>query len=287
MEYEPAKGPVVSVVMPVRNGRPWIQDQLDALSLQICDVAWDVVVADNGSTDGTRQLLEEWVIQDSRFSVVDASAGPGPSRARNVGAAHASSSLLAFCDADDVVQPGWLQACVRALQGADAAAGTFDFSLLSTGRRSPPVVAATAQLAFLPAALGANFCVRRDAFESVGGFAEELAVGEDIDLSWRLQLAGYHLATATDAVVAKRDRGTPTAVFRAAWTYGRGDPVLHRRFRISGMGRDLRGAAREWTWLVVALPSLALRSGRIRWCRTFGVRSGRLAGSIRYWSFFP
>ena len=79
--------------------------------------------------------------------------------------------LLAFCDADDVVQPGWLSAVASALEDADVAAGVFDFWSLNGRPASTLQPAATWQLGFLPAGLGANLGVRRHAFEEVGGFA--------------------------------------------------------------------------------------------------------------------
>jgi len=280
-------GQSVSVVVPVRDGLPWIDEQLRALAGQQCDADWEVVVADNGSTDGTRATVEDWAVRHPHIRLVDASGRPGPAAARNTGVAAASGQMLAFCDADDVVQPGWLTACVEVLARADAAAGTFDFTSLNGGPISSPVVAATRQLAFLPAALGANLCVRRTAFEAVGGFTEDLAVGEDIDLSWRLQLRGFRFVVAADAVVAKREPIEPRLVFRAAWSYGQSGPVLYRRFRKSGMGRDLKGAVKEWAWLAVAWPGVVDIGWRRRWMRTFGVRGGRLAESVNQRVFFP
>jgi len=287
VEEGPADDPVVSVVVPVRDGVRWIDEQLAALVAQQCDTAWEVVVADNGSSDGTGASVRRWATRHPVVRLVDASARIGPAAARNIGVVGARGRLLAFCDADDVVQPGWLRACVRALDEADVAAGTFDFTSLNGGGPSSPVVAATRQLAFLPAGLGANLCVRREAFDQVGGFAEDLLVGEDIDLSWRLQLGGFRFAVAPDAVVAKRERAGAVQVGRAAWSYGRSGPVLYRRHRSAGMGRDLRGAVTSWLWLVAALPGLLDPAVRVRWMRTVGLRAGRLAGSLHQRVFFP
>jgi GT2 family glycosyltransferase len=286
-EMASASGVTISVIVPVRDGLPWIEQQLRALSDQRCEVPWEVVVADNGSLDGTRAFAEEWARTHPGVRVRDASARAGPAAARNGGVAVAGGRLLAFCDADDVVQPGWLAACVEALDSADVAAGTFDFTSLNGAPASPPVPAASRQLAFLPAALGANLAVRRSAFDAVGGFAEELAVGEDIDLSWRLQLHGFRFAVAPGAVVAKREPSAPGEILRTAWSYGRSGSVLYRRFRADGMHRDLRGAAKEWLWLLLACPALGRAGTRRQWARTFGLRAGRLAGSVRQGAFFP
>jgi GT2 family glycosyltransferase len=279
--------PLISVVVPVRNGMPWVEHQLRALGAQRVAVDWEVVVADNGSGDGTRSCVERWSERYPRIRMVDASARRGAGAARNIGVRSARGHLLAFCDADDVVQPGWLASMVTALSGTDLVSGVFDFGALNGMRQSVPVVAATRQLGFLPFALSANLAVRREAFDAVGGFREELASGEDVDLCWRLQLAGYRFAVAADAVVEKRERVGGRAIFRAAWSYGRCDPRLYRRYRADGMRRDLQGAAKAWAWLLVAVPGLVQASRRRQWVRTFGIRAGRLAGSVAQREFFP
>jgi hypothetical protein len=208
---------VISVILPVRNGMPWLEIQLRALADQRCPEPWEVVVADNGSDDGSREFAEAWSIDHQAFRVVDASALDGAPAARNVGVRAARGDLLAFCDADDIVGEGWLAACVQGLEHADVVAGTFDFWSLNGTRESPAAPAAIRQLGFLPAGLGANLAVRRPAFEEVCGFNEELLLGEDIDLCWRLQLRGFRFVISPDAIVAKRgahrvQAGVPTGV---------------------------------------------------------------------------
>jgi glycosyltransferase involved in cell wall biosynthesis len=279
--------PLISVVVPVRNGMPWIENQLLALSTQVVPAVWEVMVADNGSEDETRSCVERWTERDPRIHLVDASARRGAAAARNMGVQSARGSLLAFCDADDVVRPGWLASMSAALADSDLVAGIFDFGALHGVPNSLPAPAATRQLGFLPFGLSANLAVRRQVFETVHGFAEELSPEEDVDLCWRLQLAGYRFAVAADAVVEKRERAAGLPTFRAAWAYGRCGPRLYVRYRAEGMRRDLRGAAKAWVWLAVALPGLVKRPRRRQWVRTFAIRSGRLAGSVHLHAFFP
>ncbi len=279
--------PLISVMVPVLNGMPWLEHQLLALSTQQVPVEWEVMVADNGSEDETRACVARWTERDPRIHLVDASAGRGAAVARNVGVRSARGSLLAFCDADDVVGPGWLASISTALADSDLVAGVFDFGAVHGDPNSLPAPAATRQLGFLPFGLSANLGVRREAFEAVHGFAEELSAGEDVDLCWRLQLAGYRFAVAADAVVEKRERVAGLPTFRAAWAYGLCGPRLYARYRAEGMRRDLRGAAKAWVWLVAALPGLVKRPRRRQWVRTFAIRSGRLAGSVRLRVFFP
>jgi len=278
---------MVSVVVPVRDGLPWLEDQLRALAGQHLDEPWEIVVADNGSTDESRTVVSRWAQADAAIRLVDASARRGPGAARNIGSGLARGDLLVFCDADDVVHPGWLEACTRALREADVVAGAFDRSSLNGGGTTEAQPAATGQLGFLPAGLASNLGVRRPAFEAVGGFAEDLRVGEDIDLCWRLQLSGYRFAVARDAVVSRRERAELGMLFRRAFAYGKSGPALYRRHRHAGAHRDLPGAAKGWAWLVVGLPRLGRGEGRRAWVRAAGVRLGRIVGSFEQRVFFP
>jgi glycosyltransferase involved in cell wall biosynthesis len=277
---------LVSVVVPVLNGMPWIEHQLQALAAQQIEVDWEVVVADNGSDDETRSCVTRWSERSPRIRLVDASARRGEAAAKNTGVRAARGRFLVFCDADDVVQPGWLASMFAALGDADLVAGIFDFSALDGGPKSVPIPPATRQLGFLPFGLGANLAVRREVFEAVHGFSEDLPTEDDVDLCWRIQLAGYSFAVA-DAVVEKRERSGVKPMLRAALGYGRCGPRLYERFRADGMRRDLRGAVKAWTWLVVASPGLVISTRRRQWVRTFGIRAGRLAGSVHHRVFFP
>jgi glycosyltransferase involved in cell wall biosynthesis len=278
---------VISVVIPVRNGMPWLEGQLRALADQDCLDRWEVVVADNGSDDGSREFAEVWSTAHDRFRVVDASARAGAPAARNAGVRAAEGDLIAFCDADDVVHSGWISACAEALGHADVAAGTFDTWSLNGGPESPAIPAAYRQLGFLPAGLTANLAVRRSAFDDAGGFDEALLMGDDIELCWRLQLRGFRFASAPDAVVAKRERDGFTHVFRQTFSYGLCGPVLYRRYRSQGARRDLSGAGKTWAWLVCSVPLLLISNRRCEWARAAGVRLGRLVGSVRESVFFP
>jgi hypothetical protein len=197
----------------------------------------------------------------------------------------AQGDLLAFCDADDVVHPGWLTAHVLALAEADLSAGVFDAWSLN-GLRTPSAPSyspppAMTLFGFLPAAGSGNLALRRRVFEEVGGFAEDLMTGEDFDLSWRSQLSGHRLALNTDAVVARRDQRGFKAVFRRYTAYGRCGPILYGRFRADGLRPELVVAAKTWVWLVLSAPRLLQTDFRDRWARIAGWRTGRLVESAR------
>ena len=77
---------MISVVVAVRNGLPWLDEQLRALASQECDSEWEVVVADNGSTDASAATVRAWGGRSGAIRLVDASERRGPAAARNIGA---------------------------------------------------------------------------------------------------------------------------------------------------------------------------------------------------------
>jgi glycosyltransferase involved in cell wall biosynthesis len=281
---------VISVVIPVQNGMPLIVDQLQAVVSQSCDQEWEVVVADNGSTDDTASNVQKFIELAERVRLIDASAVTGPGAVRNIAVGQTKGNLLAFCDADDVVQPGWLQSYSDALKSADVAGGLTDYWSLNDESppadlkpRKPP---AKSQFHFLEAAMSSNLAVRREAFETIKGFSEDLIVGEDTDFCWRLQIAGYRFVSS-DALIARRDRQSKAIAFRRFVEYGRCGPILYRRHRFAGMRSEPAAAANAWVWLVVSVPKLIQPSFRMQWLRVAGWRIGRLLESAKQKVFFP
>ncbi|HEY2642401.1 MAG TPA: glycosyltransferase family A protein, partial [Galbitalea sp.] len=98
-------------------------EQLEALAAQEFAGSWEVVVADNGSTDDTVARALEHAASLPDLRVVDASQHRGASHARNVGAGAAKAPFLIFLDADDAAQPGWLPAMAEAARSADLITG--------------------------------------------------------------------------------------------------------------------------------------------------------------------
>lgn len=228
--------PEVSVVVAAYNASRTLGAQLEALAVQQVDVTWDVLVCDNGSTDGTAAVVREAAAQAPEIRLVDASGRRGPAAARNVGARATAASLLAFCDADDVVAPGWLAALVAGLRQADVVAGRSRRPEYNSRPDAPVYFSwGTYRVPFFPyldAANAGNLGVRRAAFVDVDGFDESLRTGEDLDLCWRLQLAGYRLAEEPGAVVTFRNRDGLAASAAQTYAYGAGNRQLAHKYAL-------------------------------------------------------
>jgi GT2 family glycosyltransferase len=275
-----------SVVVPTFNSGPGLIQLLDALVAQKSAAKWEVVVADNGSTDASRELAERYRGALQALTIVPATDRQGTAYARNVGARAARGDLLLFVDHDDVPGEGYVQAMVRALSEHRLVCARLEGDRLnpewSTRLRplpqdSEPINA----FGFLPWGSGGTLGVRRDLFDELGGF-RELPYVDDIDFCWRAQLRGAQMAFAPDAVLHYRHRSTAWAMFKQARSWGAAEYRLQRRYRAYGAP----DAHSPWEWetwrpLVRNIPRLRHRAGRAWLATRAGNTLGRATTAVQ------
>jgi glycosyltransferase involved in cell wall biosynthesis len=283
----------VSVVVPAHNVAGFVGAQLGALAGQEFDGTWEVVLVDDGSTDGIEEAVAGWAGRLPALRLTSLRRRSGASAARNRGARAAAGEVLLYCDADDVVAPGWVAAMADAAQRADLVGGYVEGALLNgpdgARRRQPyPPDRLPVLLDFLPYATSANFGIRATALEALGGWNEDFWVGGDAELCWRAQLAGRRLAFVPEAVVHYRYRATTWRAMRQQFEWGQTDPLLYRRFREAGCrrrsGLRIAGSAAK---VVATAPRLVTgKVPRSEWLRRTSLLVGRAAGSIRVRSLY-
>jgi glycosyltransferase involved in cell wall biosynthesis len=172
-----SSAPSVAVVIPVRNGMPWIVEALASVRAQDCDL--EIAIIDDGSTDGTVEFLKSLNGWCSHFCEL---AGLGPSAARNAGIRATRSEFLAFLDADDLWCEGALAGLLEALSGNPECG--FAQGMVQNFRCGPDGVKEFLTAPYRYLNLGA--CLwRRGLFETVGLLDEELSLCEDLDLLMR------------------------------------------------------------------------------------------------------
>jgi glycosyltransferase involved in cell wall biosynthesis len=286
---DPIKTVLVSVVLACRNAEKYLARQLEALASQTCSEQWELVISDNGSTDRSRSILEEFRPRFYRLVVIDSSTCVGPGAARNAGVRTARGDRILFCDADDEVGPGWLAAMSDALELDGLIAARLDHHLLNepwtrTARNPQPGLLET-EPRFLPYTFCAALGVRRSVHESIGGFDESYReAGEDRDYCYRAQLAGTPLVLVANAVVHYRHRQTALGMYRQARGYGSANVRLYRDYRHLGLGRPpMARAVGSWALMPARLLlALTTRHRFANWMARLGWRQGRLQASIRY-----
>ena len=249
--------PDVSVIVLNYNGRPWLKPCLDALAAQTGAPAFEVIVVDNASADGSADYVREH-FPDVR--VHEAGGNLGFSGGNNAGARLARGRLLVFLNNDTVAAPDWL----RRLAGALDERPGFGFGTSRIVFADNPAVVDSAGDGYLFAggafkrgygqraddyaesrevfgACGCAMVMKRELFEAVGGFDPAFFIFyEDVDLSYRAQLRGARCWYAADAVVHHAGSGTMGRQSVRAVYYGQ---------------RNL-----EWTWLKNTPGSLLARS---------------------------
>jgi glycosyltransferase involved in cell wall biosynthesis len=277
----------LSVIIACFNGGETLASQLEALARQKWDYEWEIIIADNGSTDDSRQIVESFKNKLTNLSVVDARDKRGAAHARNVALQKAESDRFAFCDADDQVGDGWVAGIGEALGEFDVVVSQFDDQKLNqqwlrelwnTSTDGPKPV-----LGFLPAAAAYGLGFTRRVYERVGAFDESLPRMSDIDYTWRVQLAGFKLDFLPHAVVHYRHRTTLKEMFVQAYRDGQAQVLLYKMYRARGMPwKSWWHGVKSWVVMIRRLPQLRSRLGRGKWVIKAGFMLGRLRGSIKY-----
>jgi glycosyltransferase involved in cell wall biosynthesis len=277
----------ISVIIPIRYGVAHIGAQLASLAAQTYDGPWEVVVVDNACTDGSIEIVESWRDQLPALVVVDAHARRGLSHARNAGAAAARGDFLAFCDADDVTSPRWLEELARAAPLGDLVGGPVEQEELNNHlqrawQSADPLTSLPSEYGFMNYPPGGNCGIWTDVAREIG-WDESFAFGSsDIDFGWRAQLAGYRVAFAPGALIRRRFQTTLRSTVKQYFRYGVSEPHLFRRWARHGMGRDTGRAIGTWLWLAGSLPLLRSETGRGYWLRVAAQKFGRICGSLRW-----
>lgn len=175
----------VSFIIPALNVEVYLPRCLDAIKREIENVDFsEVIVVDNGSADKTTLIAKEY------GAVVYILPCKTVAALRNEGARQAKGSLLAFVDADCVVQNGWLENALKHFHNPEVGAvgaatiiedaGTWVSRYWFLQRKTGESVSHVKWLAT------ENLIMRKDVFEKAGGFNEKLVTCEDVDLGYRI-----------------------------------------------------------------------------------------------------
>lgn len=233
----------VDVVIAAKNEERYIGDCLAALAAQRYDPRLvNVFVADNGSTDRTRAICAKKGVR------VLSCPGATVSACRNIGTRAGTGALVAFLDAHCLAPSNWLSAMVAAFklpqiggcQGGLLYHCTDPWtekicrhSILNDKRFFRDCTIHSRGAAY-PWIASGNAMYRRQAIEQVDLYDEKLPIGEDVDLSWRVVLAGYQLVYAENADVTHYYSGSPIQFARRYFMYGIGGARVDRKFGLHG-----------------------------------------------------
>jgi cellulose synthase/poly-beta-1,6-N-acetylglucosamine synthase-like glycosyltransferase len=228
---EPA-GPRISIVIPARNSKETIGKCLDSLADLDRD-DFEAIIIDDGSTDEPAEICESWARatekkensedlsatrssrQFLRLKMIRVGQG-GPSRARNRGIEAAAGELVAFTDADCIVDRHWLTELEKGFTGPDIAGVGGDQKSPDDETRIGRLIQEFFKtIGFMTGYIktgirmketehnpSCNSMYRKTILEEVGGFDETLWPSEDVELDLKITRRGYKLIFNPEAVVA-------------------------------------------------------------------------------------
>ncbi len=239
----PRATPKVSVVICAYNAERTMEECLESLR-RLRYPRYEVIVVDDGSTDATKAIAERY----PEFRLVS-HENLGLSQARNDGILAATGDIVAFTDSDCAVDPDWLTFLVeRLLDGRFAAVGGPNLPppeehwIPEVVARSPGgpthVLLTDEEAEHIP---GCNMAFWRDDLLKVGMFDPIYrAAGDDVDVCWRLQDAGYTIGFAPAALVWHRRRATVRAYLRQQRGYGHAEALLYFKhpYRFNTLGQS-------------------------------------------------
>jgi len=282
----------LSVVMPCYNAVSTLGGQLEALAQQQWSQPWELLIVDNGSTDGSQHLARRYAPAIPHFRVIDASARRGQAFARNVGVQAAVGDAVAFCDADDEMGAGWVAAIGDALLKHDFVASRFDAQKLNAAWvqrvRGPGQTADVPRIWYPPYLSYAGCCglgVKRDLHERVGGFDECLHYVQEVDYCFKLQREGVQLQFVPEALMHVRLRDTVSGIFHQARHWAEYNVAVYKKYQAS---TDVR-MPEPWERYLVECTQLVRRLRRVRskaalaaYAWQLGWQVGRLKGSLKF-----
>ena len=253
--------PRVSVVVCAYNAERTMSACLASLEhLNYPD--YEVIVVNDGSTDRTLEISE-----DFPYCRIISQENRGLSVARNVGAEAATGEIVAYTDSDCVADPDWLNYLVATMERKGlVACGGPNFApaedslvpeAVAVSPGAPCHVLLDDEIAEHIA--GCNMAFRRDVLLGLGGFDPIFhAAGDDVDICWRLQDAGYPIGYSAAAMVWHFRRNTVNAYIGQQKGYGKAEALLYGkhpgRFNQFGQARwngriygDLSASMLLWT----------------------------------------
>ncbi|MGB6220445.1 glycosyltransferase [Haloferula sp.] len=221
-----------SVIVCTRNGGDRIRSCLNAIS-KLQNVDFEVLVVDDGSTDGTPALITEEFPEVKLVRIEHA----GLSAARNAGAEAAKNEILAFTDDDCEPDPHWLAEISGCFSDGWDAAGGPNLPPPSSNRIEAVIAAAPgaashvmlddSEAEHIP---GCNLVVLRSAYFAIGGFDPAYrTAGDDVDFCWRLRDAGYRIGFSPTAFVWHHRRPSVRGYLRQQIGYGKAEAMLMKR----------------------------------------------------------
>lgn len=217
---QPTAKPLISVVMPVYNALPFLDDSVNSILTQTF-TDFEFVIFDDASTDGSVERLRQWAARDNRIKLHESTTQLGLSGSSNAVVTHARAAIVARMDADDVAHPDRLrrQWQIIETQPDVAVVGTLCIGIGANGREVRPRDRwrLLRRSSYIPFPHGSAM-FRREVFDRVGGY-DDTPGGEDQKLFSKMATQGRVL-TLPDILYSYRYHTNNATLFNGLRAVG-------------------------------------------------------------------
>jgi glycosyltransferase involved in cell wall biosynthesis len=258
---EPKGKPLISVVMPVYNALPFLDDSVNSILTQTFN-DFEFVIFDDASTDGSVERLREWAARDARIQLYESKTQLGLSGSSNAVVARSRASILARMDADDIAHPDRLrrQYAIVEREPDVAVVGTLCIGIDASGRQVRPRDRwrLLRRSAYIPFPHGSAM-FRREVFNLVGGY-DDAPGGED-QLLFSKMAAHGRVLTLPDVLYSYRYHANNATLFNGLRAVGEN----HSSNGESLAAFYMLGAMRLWAGEPPKLLEPLLEKKSIKW----------------------
>ena len=253
----------LSVVIPTYNREKLLERAISSVLRQSLPVR-ELIVVDDGSTDGTQGLLSRMALRDDRIRVLSRQQG-GANRARNAGANLAVGDWIAFLDSDDAWEEDKLMLQIRALNEHPRAVASFT-GLRRIGHDPGKIFLPPSNPSLLDLRAAnvlsttSSAVVRSSVFREVGGFDADLPSCQDWDLWFRLRLKGEFAVVRQPLVIY--DAGPHARISSDLSKVSAGHDIVFKRV-MQGVNEDDPARAYILARHKLVLSEMYLRNGEL------------------------
>lgn len=289
--------PIVSVIIPTYNDEK-LGDCLKTVRSQNFPLnKYEIIVVDNNSNKSyvaaiTKKLRISYLLEPRK----------GAYFARNKGLLHSKGNFILFTDSDCKLDPNWIREMIKPFQDnkTGIVGGVIrktkptniierNTECLAEGQISPRMKTFYS----LPYVIGASMGFRREVILKLNGFDESFTSGGDVDMCWRVQLAGYKLRIAEKAIIYHNSRTTLSEYYTQYMRYGIGHAHLFEKY-FNGRLKIQIDYKNQWIltksiflFIFYSIVNIVRKNelyekNLLQAIRSIGLIRGRIKGSLRH-----
>ncbi len=207
MFNSPSNSPIISIILPVYNGEPFINEAIESILNQVFK-DFELIIVNDASTDNTEKIINEYAQKDNRIRIITNEVNKKLPASLNIGHKAARGKWLTWTSDDNIVRKKYLIELYNAILKSGADIVFSDFTILGFDNTTRKKISGPIENLLFGNTIGASFLYHKEVFEQLRGYDEELFSVEDYDFWLRaaLNFKFHHLKK--DLYIYRRHEGS-------------------------------------------------------------------------------